>query len=294
MSFARSGRDAGTLAPRSAPPPARRGHRTLARLVGALGLVVLTATLYWMLTDEAFTVGEERVSFGGLVHADEAEARAYLTDIERGPNVFRVRASEIVSELSTLTEVDAASAVVTLPADVSVTLDERDPVFVWRSGDTAWLVDEAGMLFAPAEAKAALDDSTPEGAARVGLPVVWDERLTETPPEVGSHLSVIDLSAMRQLLALDSDYLGPRATELALRVDDSGGYMLESRDRAWTAFFGRYTLTLQPPDVIAQQAQCLRWLLASGQRKLEQVRLVVSEGGCGTYTVYDEKKAKGG
>ncbi len=293
MSFARSNREAGTIEPRTSPPPARRGHRTIARLIGAAGLVLLTVLLYWLLTDESFSVSAERVSFRGLALADEAEVRARLTDIERGPNVFRVRASEIVSELSTLIEVDGASAVVRLPADVSVTLDERDPVFIWRSGDTAWLVDEEGMLFAPIDASIALDEGTPEGAARAGLPVIDDERLIETPPQEGDRLRAIDLAAMRQLLALDSDLLGPRATDLWLRVDDRDGYVLESRDRAWRALFGRYTLTLQPPDVIPQQVQCLEWVLASGPRKLEQVRLAVSEGGCGTWTVVDDKQPKG-
>lgn len=283
MSLARGGRDIGSIEPRSGSASAPSGHRTLGRLVGALGLVVLTALLYWMLTDEAFTVTDEQVSFRGLALADEAEVRARLTDIERGPNVFRVRASRIVSELASLTEVDAASAVVTLPADVSVTLDERDPVFVWRHGAKAWLVDEAGTLFAPVDAKTALDEDTPEGAVRSRLPVVLDQRLTEEPPAEGDHLSAIDLSVMRQLLALDSERLGPRATELELRVDDRAGYVLSSRDRAWQAYFGTYTLTLQPPDVIPRQAQCLEWLLASGPRQLSEAWLVVSEGGCGTY-----------
>ena len=51
----------------------------------------------------------------------------------------------------TLTEVDAASARVTLPADLTVRLDERDPVFIWSNGALSWLVDEEGMLFAPAD-----------------------------------------------------------------------------------------------------------------------------------------------
>jgi hypothetical protein len=76
------------------------------------------------------------------------------------------------------------------------------------------------------------------------------------------------------------------------RQTSLGGYVLESRDRAWQALFGRYTLTLQPPTIIARQVQCLQWLLATGPRRLEQVRLVAAEGRCGTYTTYDEGKPK--
>ena len=180
--------------------------------MGAAGLVVVTAVLYWLLTDEAFTVTDERVSFRGLVHADEARVRERLPDLERGPNVFRVRASELVSELSTLTEVDAASARVTLPADVSITLDERDPVFIWSDGDNDWLVDEEGMLFAPADTvlEPAADGEPGTGTtaaettaadtaradAREGLPIIRDDRLPEVPPTVGSYLPATDLAEM--------------------------------------------------------------------------------------------------
>ena len=83
---------------------------------------------------------------------------ARLSDLERGPNVFRVRASEIVSELSTLIEVDAASAVVKLPADVSVRLDERDPEAARDEGRPAEPEprDRSGGRLA--EARAVLED----------------------------------------------------------------------------------------------------------------------------------------
>lgn len=268
--------------------------------------MALTATLYWMLTDDAFTVGDERVSFAGLAHADEAQVRELLSDIDRGPNVFRVRGTDIVEELSILTEVDAASAVVTLPADVSVWLDERDPVFIWSDGAVSWLVDEAGMLFAPADLDALVTDeragneaseaSTEADAAadaRARLPVVEDARLPEEPPTVGSYLSTIDLLAMRQLLALDQELLGSRAKRLELRVDDGDGYVLES-DQGWRALFGHYTLTVQPPDVIPAQVQCLQWLLAAEERRLHMVRLAVTADGCGTFTRVGDKAAKNG
>jgi hypothetical protein len=286
---ARPGRDSGRVAPRTAAEPAR-GHKAFARLVGAVGLVALTALLYWMLTDDSFRVSEENVTFRGLAHADEAEVRALLSDIDRGPNVFRVRASDIVEELSTLTEVDAASAVVTLPADVSVTLDERDPVFIWSDDAVSWLVDEEGMLFAPvepdeAEAAAGADaDEAAGGDSRERLPVVVDARLPEEPPTEGTYLSPLDLAAMRQLLALDAELLGSRARELELRVDDADGYVLEGRDVGWKALFGHYTLTLQSPDLIPAQVQCLRWLLDKRERQLQNVRLVVDGERCGTFT----------
>lgn len=321
MTHARPTRS-GTIAPRTAPPPERQ-HKTVARLVGAIGLVLLTSLLYWMLTDDAFRVSEESVSFRGLAHADEAAVRAKLTALERGPNIFRVRASEIVSELSTLTEVDAASATVALPATISVEVDERDPLFIWSNGARSWLVDEDGMLFAPADettAKAvaaaraeaggeteATDDTVDEPepeteeeataepapetteldlavAARAALPRLEDNRLPAEEPTVGTFLPPSDLVVMRQLLALTPKLLGSQAQELRLRVDEDDGYVLYS-DLAWRAYFGHYTPTLQPPDVIPAQVQCLQARLAKEERKLEQVWLALSDEACGTYTV---------
>ena len=62
--------------------------------------------------------------------------------------------------------------------------------------------------------------------------------------------------------------------------------MLESEDRGWRALFGYYTPTLQPPEVIPRQVQCLQWLLASEERKLETVRLALSDETCGTFTKF--------
>lgn len=294
----------GSVEPRvSAEPSTSRRHTSFARLVGATGLVLLTSLLFWLLTDDAFRVTDASVSFAGMAHADEEAVRERLSDIERGPNVFRVRASEIVSELSTLTEVDAAAARVTLPAEVTVALDERDPVFIWSNGAVSWLVDEEGMLFAPAQiddapggepdgprgAEAVEPDEATEAppaeltlAARADLPIVQDARVTEQAT-VGTFLKPTDLRVMRLLLAVTPELLGSRAGALELHVDEEHGYVLES-DRAWRARFGHYTPTLQPPDVIPRQVQCLRWLLASEERKLKEVWLALSDEACGTYS----------
>ena len=260
-----------------------------------MGMLTLTALLFWLLTDDAFRVTEANVSFEGLRHADEAEVRDYLTDLDRAPNVFRVRASEIVSKLSELTEVDAAFATVTLPDGVSVRLDERDPLFIWE-GERAWLVDEEGMLFAPGEPALATEDSAtddPDPVSRESLPVVEDARLTDVPPSVGSYLPPADMEVMRQLLALTPELLGSDSESLHLRVDEHEGYVLESRDQAWIAVFGHYTPSVQPPRVVPRQVQCLRWLLASKEAKLDQVRLALSDSACGTWTELDSKPAKG-
>ena len=87
---------------------------------------------------------------------------------------------------------------------------------------------------------------------------------------MGTYLRSADLAVMRLLLALTPELLGIEAQELTLEVDTDDGYVLKS-DRGWRALFGHYTPTVQPPDIIPAQVQCLQWLLASQERKLEQV-----------------------
>jgi POTRA domain, FtsQ-type len=261
-------------------------------------MIALTAVLFWMLTDPTFRITPQSVTFDGLVHADEAAVRSHLSGIDRGPNVFRVRAKDIVGDVSSLPDVDAARATVSLPAAISIHLEERQPLFVWSDGDVAWLVDEDGMLFGPTVSaptsppdgsdQAGVEDASQaavvEDEARAGLPVVEDARLPEVAPTVGSHLPAADLMVMRQLLALTPQQLGSRAQKLQLRVDQNLGYVLHS-DESWLAIFGRYTPRVQPPDVIPRQVQCLRSLLAGkDERKLERIRLSISDDACGTFT----------
>ena len=323
MSRYASRREQGVIVPRTtvAGSAARRGHRGFARVVGAMGMITLTALLFWLLTDDAFRVTEADVTFSGLRHADEAEVRSYLADLDRAPNVFRVRASDIVSELSGLIEVDAAAATVTLPASVSVELDEREPVFVWSDGEESWLVDDAGMLFAPADDLTAMSDTQAEGpapaeaeadspatapategpatvdvgrAARAALPMVRDARQPDPRPTVGSTLAAIDMAVMRQLLTLTPELLGSRSEDLRLSVDNVDGYVLESRDLGWDALFGHYTPTLQPPDKVPLQVQCLRSLLAREETVLERAWLAVGERTCGTYRAAEPKRDRQG
>jgi hypothetical protein len=307
--------EAGVITPRATTPerPRRRGT-TFARLIGALGMISLTVVLFWLLTDDSFRITEASVTFEGLEHADEAAVRTRLSGIERAPNVFRVRAADIVGDVSALPDVDAASASVTLPAAITVRVEEREPLFVWSHDGVAWMVDEAGMLFGPTgfveveeaasstKSADAEDDEVTAGteaatsapaslapasigvdAEAVDLPLVIDARLQAEPPGVGSHLPAQDLAVLRPVLAHTPEALGGRSEDRNLRVDENLGYVLHS-DLGWSAFFGRYSPRVQPIEAIPRQVQCLRALLRAEERRLERVWLSLSEDGCGTFT----------
>jgi hypothetical protein len=273
-------------------------------------MLSLTVLLFWLVTDESFRVTEASVTVSGIEYADEAAVRAQLSGIARAPNVFRVRASDLVKDMRALHEVSSASASVTLPARVSVQIDERQPLFTWSDGNQDWLVDENGVLFArvgagsDAEVEARVDDEagvddetdtasqteaeTEAEAMGPLVPRVEDERISGEPLEIGARLPAIDLAVMRQLLTLTPESLGTEAADLILRVDQIDGYVLRL-DLSWQAVFGHYSPILQPPEDIARQVQCLRWLLASREPRLERIRLSISENNCGTFTRYGKQ-----
>jgi hypothetical protein len=178
---------------------------TLARVIGALGMLGLTALLFWLLTDPSFRITASEVTFVGLVHADEAAVRSHLSGIDRGPNVFRVRAADLVRDVSQLPDVDAASASVTLPADITVRLEERQPLFVWDGGDVAWLVDEEGMLFGPTD-RVAADASAPATDAPAA-----DSEAVAT--------AVADTDAA-QPTAAETDAAGATIVDVVAAIDD--------------------------------------------------------------------------
>jgi len=253
-------------------------------------MVVLTATLFWLLTDESFRVTADSVAIVGLRYADEEAVRARLTGLDRSPNVFRVRAADFVKEMRELPEIDSAAAIVTIPSKVSVSIDEREPIFTWSDGEQAWLVDASGLLFAPAAASGATADPVTAteiadevGPAREALPRVEDDRLVTEPLGVGKKLPQADFEVMRQLLAITPELLGSASSDLQLSIDQVDGYVLRS-DLGWQAVFGRYSPSLQPPEVVPRQVQCLSWLLGSRERRLVRIRLAVSADGCGTFT----------
>jgi len=266
--------DVGRVVPRRAAAvvaaPPRRAN--LARIAGAAGMIVLTLVLLWLLTDGSFRVSEASVDIEGLVHADEADVRDHLSGLDRSPNAFRVRASEIVGRLRELPEVASATAWVNLPGRVAIRVQEREPIFAWSDRSQTLLVDREGVLFAPVEGEGSSSD----------LPLVEDNRLTEQAWEPGARLPAADLAIMRQLLAITPELLGSRSGKLRLRVDEREGYVLDSDD--WQAVFGHYLPTLQPPEVVPRQVQCLTWLLADRDRTPERVTLAVSETGCGTFS----------
>jgi hypothetical protein len=243
-------------------------------------MVALTMALYWLVTDETFRVTPERVEISGVRYADPDVLRSRLGRLDMQPNVFRVRGQDILGDLAGMPEVLAVRVTTTLPGNVSVDVQEREPILVWRSGGDAFLVDVDGVLFAPAAAAGA--SASGNGATGSPLPAVDDGRLLADRPALGDALGPEDMAVLRQVLALTPERVRSSHDQLFLRIDERLGYVLEAPGR-WYAVFGHYTPTARPPSLVPRQVQCLSALLSRREAEVGRVNLAVAPGSCGTF-----------
>jgi hypothetical protein len=92
-----------------------------------------------------------------------------------------------------------------------------------------------------------------------------------------------ETAAMLQIGALTPTMVGSNASSLTFGATDADGFVVTAEPYGWRAVFGFYTPTLRPPSQIAQQVQCLRSLLATGEAAIDTIYLAPSDDRCGTY-----------
>jgi hypothetical protein len=86
-----------------------------------------------------------------------------------------------------------------------------------------------------------------------------------------------------KLAALTPADVDSAATSFSLFIDDENGFTLGADLPAWRAVFGHYTPNLRPVDMIDQQVQCLRSLLADREQQVAVIYLAPAEDRCGTF-----------
>lgn len=248
------------------------------RLLAAVGLMAVSGTLYWAVTDPQFVVDPAAVTIEGVTYADLATVRADLglddASINGGRNVFRLPTDDMERRIEALPPVLAAVVDASLPNTLRVKVHERVPIFVWHTGDAAWLVDRAGVVIAAADLAA-----DPVAAA---LPQITDERSNQPALAPGDRLAAMDLEAARLLGAVTPADLGSVASAIALSINDTDGWVM-SVPGGWRAVFGNYTPDLHTTADIPKQVQCLASLLADPKLTITTVVLATAPDRCGTF-----------
>ncbi len=187
-----------------------------------------------------------------------------------GTNLFRVQTGPIEDRLRLLPGVADAHVSVSLPDTLVVTIEERSAILTWRVGDSLFLVDREGVIFATA---------APEAATSTALPTVADSRPRPEPLAVGSVLDAVDLDAATRLASLTPADVGSEADSLVITVTEATGFVIGTLPRSWVAVFGLYTPSIRTPAMIPGQVRLLRSLLTDREGSVAKVILADEKAG---------------
>ena len=216
----------------------------------------------------AFAVA--RVDVPPLTWTDDAAIQTALA-LPDATNAFELDTTPLETALEALPGVAAAVVRVTLPdAALQVAITERVPILAWEAGDTRYLADGDGVVFATIPA----DTDPPAGVA-----VVEDRRAGSNGRfAIGSRLDPVDLDVATRLGSLLPGDVGSAASRLHLRVTDPDGFVVFV-DRGWTAVFGFYSPATRPAGMIPGQVRLLRSYLDGHEGGVERVILASETNG---------------
>lgn len=250
----------------------RRAGRvvTPARAAALLGMLTCGFAFTFVTGPTAFAL--TRTDVPALTWTDPALVHETLA-LPDGTNVFRLDTSPLVAALQALPAVATAEVSVGLPdAAVVVHIEEREPVLAWEAGETRFIVDRAGIIFATLSREAVLP---------AGIAVVQDRRLGAADRlAVGGQLDAIDLDVATRLASLAPTDIDSAAARLHVAVTDADGFIV-SAPGGWTAVFGFYSPATRPTEMVAGQVRLLRSLLYGREDAL--ARIILASATDGTY-----------
>ncbi len=249
-----------------------------ARAAALLGMLACGFALTFVTGPSAF--GLTRTDLPALTWTEEQLVRDTLA-LPASANVFRLDTAPLAAGLRALPAVAAADVRVSLPdAAVVVTIEERRPVLAWEVGNTRFIADGTGVIFAAVSATGPL----PAGVALV------DDRRGATAPAlaIGGRLDAVDLDVATRLGSITPADIGSNADRLRVIVTEADGFVVNVQG-GWTAVFGFYSPATRPTDMIPGQVQLLRSLLAG--REATVARIVLASETGGTYIPKPTPKA---
>lgn len=254
--------------PRSRFPRRRRLPRfTPARAGAVLGILGSLGTIYGLAATPAFTFARLEIPELRWTPRDALESAIAVPE---GTNLFRLTVEPIADRIRALPGVADASVAVSLPDTLLVRVRERSAILAWAVGESRFLVDRDGVLFAIA---------APGAATVAGLPLIVDSRAASAGLAVGDTLDPVDLDAATRLGSLVPADLDSVADALLVTVSDAQGFLVGTSPVSWVAVFGLYTPNLRGPAIIPGQVRLLRSLLYEREALIAQVILADEESG---------------
>jgi cell division protein FtsQ len=192
------------------------------RLLSFLIVALCGTGLYYMFSMDPFIVRNANIFGNQRVSVQEL---AGILGVANQPAVLLNPAQIEYNILATFPDIAAATVEVNLPAEVIVTVSERQPVVAWlQDGQTVW-VDALGYAFPP---RGQVDKlATVTSASAPPIPANFDVSQTiGARPFLTAELSAAIVT------------LSPRLPEGASLIFDSGYGLGWSDPRGWRVYFG--------------------------------------------------------
>jgi cell division septal protein FtsQ len=252
--------------------PVKRASAGLSPVrAGAVLAMLLSAfAIYGVGASPVFDFGELRIEGARFTDPDAVQRSV---ESARGENLFLLPTAPLVAELRNIPTVADAHIGIALPGTLVVTIDEREPVLIWKVGSQRYLADRDGLLVGR------IGDNAPPEAEQ--LPAVVDERERSSVFGVGVRLDPVDVDAATRLASLTPAQISSAAGRLAVVVTDDHGFELRAHPKGWTGIFGFYTPSLRRTDIIPGQVRLLARLLEG--REAEIASIVLADEHDGTY-----------
>ncbi|MEO8207392.1 MAG: FtsQ-type POTRA domain-containing protein, partial [Chloroflexota bacterium] len=160
------------------------------RAAAILGLLAALGALYGLASTPAFALA--RTDIPELQWTTRESVMAAI-GTPNGVNLFQLQTGPLEDRIRALPGVASATVAVSLPDTITVQIQEREAILDWVIGDSHFLVDRDGVIFA---SLAAGDDAV------VTLPAVFDSRPESAALRVGAVLDPVDLDAATRLASL--------------------------------------------------------------------------------------------
>lgn len=124
------------------------------RIVGLLVLGLLIWIIYLLFDLDDFYLFQATIRGNRILSAREIYAAGQVD----GQSVFWINPVEVAARVEALPNIKTAQIYLTLPANLTIMVEERQPEVIWQSGDTSWWIDIEG-LFVPPRQEAGLDQN---------------------------------------------------------------------------------------------------------------------------------------
>lgn len=122
-----------------------QGNR--ARLMGGMVVILMIWITYLVFDSDDFYVYRARIQGNRILSAAEIYAASQVD----GLSVFWIDPEEVAANVEALPNVKQAYVHLTLPANLIIEVEERQPEIIWQTGEEMWWIDNEGLFVPPRE-----------------------------------------------------------------------------------------------------------------------------------------------